>query len=211
LLAPGGRDAFIENISSYLSQNNLDCIDVDLEGQGVTGDYGAFVEALGARLHAEGKEVTAAVARWFGDNITAGALQTFDFINVMAYDLCPFWGTAPCEHSSIEVMTSEMNYWISDRGVPAEKTVLGVPFYGYRWQAGSAGEALTAQEIVHTYGASAQSDWFESAGATIVYNTPATLAQKANLAKSYGGIMIWELGQDLDGDASLLKAIADAL
>ena len=35
---------------------------------------------------------------------------------------------------------------------------------------------------------------------------------KAKLAESsYGGIMIWELGQDATGHASLLKAIHDAL
>jgi hypothetical protein len=30
------------------------------------------------------------------------------------------------------------------------------------------------------------------------------------MAETYEGIMIWELGQDAPGDASLLKAIGDA-
>ncbi|MBR5165209.1 MAG: hypothetical protein IKW87_06600 [Ruminococcus sp.] len=37
------------------------------------------------------------------------------------------------------------------------------------------------------------------------------MAKKAELAKGYGGIMIWELTQDAKGEQSLLKVINDTL
>ena len=37
------------------------------------------------------------------------------------------------------------------------------------------------------------------------------MAKKAELAKGYGGIMIWELTQDTKGEQSLLKVINDTL
>ena len=46
-------------------------------------------------------------------------------------------------------------------------------------------------------------------GATTYLNSRATILAKAKLARQYGGIMIWELGQDAPGDASLLKAIVE--
>ena len=45
----------------------------------------------------------------------------------------------------------------------------------------------------------------------IAYNGAATIAKKAELAKGYGGIMIWELTQDAKGEKSLLKVISDTL
>ena len=45
----------------------------------------------------------------------------------------------------------------------------------------------------------------------IAYNGADTIAKKAELAKDYGGIMIWELTQDAKGEQSLLKVINDTL
>jgi len=45
----------------------------------------------------------------------------------------------------------------------------------------------------------------------IAYNGAVTMAKKAELAKNYGGIMIWELTQDAKGEKSLLKVINDSL
>jgi GH18 family chitinase len=49
-------------------------------------------------------------------------------------------------------------------------------------------------------------------GGTITYlNSRATIQAKAELAKSYGGIMAWELSQDASGDDSLLRAIREVV
>ncbi len=210
-IAPPERAAFVSKLTRYAVMTGLDCIDVDFEGSGVNADYEGFVTALGAALHAEHKEMSAALASWFGKQVTAAALRSFDFVNVMAYDLHNPAGTAsPVQGSSLTDSKAEIEYWIA-RGLSRPKAVLGVPFYGYRWAPGAKnGEAVTYSDILKSYGAAAQSDEIAEGGTTIYLSSRATTQAKAQLARQYGGIMIWELGQDAAGDASLLRAIHDA-
>ena len=210
-IGPANRAAFVSKITSYAMTTGLDCIDVDFEGGGVNGDHEGFVTALGPALHAQGKQMSAALASWFGNNVTANALQAFDFVNVMAYDLHnPGGNAAPIQSSSMTDAKAEIEYWIG-RGLAKEKAVFGVPFYGYRWKPGAtAGEAVVYSELLSAYGADAQADQITKDGTTIYLNSKATIIAKAQMARQYGGIMAWELGQDAAGDASLLRAINTA-
>jgi len=209
VLQDGIRDALVDKLAQFATVHQLDCIDVDLEGNGVNQYYEAFVTSLATKLHAQNKEMTSAVSSWFGDKISATAIQAFDFINIMAYDLHnPGGASQPVQSSSIADATKEVEYWIG-RGLAKSKAVYGVPFYGYSWT-GAKGEALTYADILGKNPAAATQDQVEIAGSTVYLNSRTTIAAKAVLAKTYGGIMVWELGQDATGDASLLKAIADA-
>jgi GH18 family chitinase len=209
VLQDATRDAFVNKLGQYAVDHQLDCIDVDLEGNGVNQYYEAFVTALATKLHSENKEMTAAVSSWFGNKITDKAIQAFDFINVMAYDLHNPGGSAqPVQSSSVAEATQEVDYWVG-RGLAKSKAVYGVPFYGYRWN-GAKSEAMTYADILQQNAAAATQDQLDLAGSTVYLNSRATIIEKAKLAKTYGGIMVWELGQDAAGDASLLKAIADA-
>ena len=210
-IAPANRASFVSKIVGYAMTTGLDCIDVDFEGNGVNGDYEGFVTALGPALHAQGKEMSAALASWFGDKVTSNALQAFDFVNVMAYDLHnPGGQTGPVQSSSMADSQAEIEYWVG-RGLSKQKAVFGVPFYGYRWKPGAtSGEAVVYAELLSTYGADAQADQITKDGTTVYLNSKATIQAKAKLAREYGGIMAWELGQDASGDASLLRAIQNA-
>jgi GH18 family chitinase len=209
VLQDGLRDILVNELGEFAAKHQLDCIDVDLEGNGVNQYYEAFVTSLATKLHAQNKEMTSAVSSWFGDKITDKAIQAFDFINVMAYDLHnPGGSSQPVQSSSIEEATAEVEYWTS-RGLAKNKAVFGVPFYGYKW-AGNKGEALTYADILSQNAAAATEDMVTLGSSTVYLNSRTTIAAKAKLAKSYGGIMVWELGQDAPGDASLLKAIIDA-
>ncbi|HEX2877089.1 MAG TPA: glycosyl hydrolase family 18 protein [Polyangiaceae bacterium] len=209
VLQDGMRDTLVNKLGEFAANHQLDCIDVDLEGNGVNQYYEAFVTSLASKLHAQNKEMTSAVSSWFGDKITDKAIQAFDFINVMAYDLHnPGGSTQPVQSSSIEEATAEVEYW-TNRGLAKNKAVFGVPFYGYKW-AGSKGEALTYAEILSQNAAAATEDKVTLGSSTVYLNSRTTITAKAKLAKTYGGIMVWELGQDAPGDASLLKAINDA-
>jgi hypothetical protein len=209
ILQDGSRDAFVGKLTQYAVDHQLDCIDVDLEGNGVNQYYEAFVTSLATQLHGKNKLMTAAVSSWFGDKISDKAIQAFDFINVMAYDLHnPGGSTEPVQSSSVAEATQEVDYWVG-RGLAKSKAVFGVPFYGYKW-AGAKGEALTYAEILQANPAAATQDQVDLNGNTVFLNSRTTIIEKAKLARTYGGIMIWELGQDAAGDSSLLKAIADA-
>lgn len=209
VLQDGMRETLVSNLGQYAADHQLDCIDVDLEGNAVNQYYEAFVTSLGSKLHAQNKQMTSAVSSWFGDKISDAAIQAFDFMNIMAYDLHNPAGSAqPVQSSSIAEATQEVDYWVG-RGLAKSKAVFGVPFYGYRWT-GDKGEALTYAEILGQNPAAATQDQLEIGGSSVFLNSRSTIAAKAVLGKTYGGIMVWELGQDAVGEASLLKAIADA-
>jgi len=207
LLVPGMIDTFVTNLSSYLSSNNLDGVDVDIEGNPVDANYGPFIDKLVAKLHPSGKLVTSAMGQWYGNRVPASAYAKFDFVNVMSYDHCGSWSSA-CEHASMDWALKDMTFF-SNKGVAADKLVLGVPFYGYCWGAGCPAPAMTYAEIIATWPGA--TDYYMNGGLTVSYNTSATIVQKVQLSKTYGGVMVWEIGQDASGDQSLLKVIADNL
>jgi chitinase len=209
VLQDGLRDTLVGKLGQFAADHQLDCIDVDLEGNGVNQYYEAFVTSLASKLHAENKELTCAVSSWFGEKITVNAIAAFDFMNIMAYDLHNPGGSAqPVQSSSLEEATKEVDYWVG-RGLPKNKAVFGVPFYGYKWAAGKS-EALTYAQILAQDPQAATQDQLTLGGAPVYLNSRATIQAKTKLATTYGGIMAWELGQDAAGDGSLLRAIADA-
>jgi len=210
LLQDANRPAFIDNLVLFAKNNSLDCLDVDLEGHGVNAFYEAFVTELSARLKADGRELTAAVAGWFADGISDKAMLSFDFINVMAYDLYSSI-TTPAQPASIEEATKQVELWVA-RGMPKERVLYGVPFYGLQWPtAGGQPKQITYADLIRSDPTAATQDELQANGTVTYLNSRSTIQAKAQLAKTYGGIMVWEAGQDATGDASLLQAIRDAV
>jgi GH18 family chitinase len=207
-LTPDKVDAYIAALLDLVDRYELDGIDVDIEGEAVTATYEPFVKKLNAALP-EGKLLTAAVATKNRDAFTDGALAEYDFINVMSYDQCS-WSDLPCEQATLEATNADLEYWTVERSVPRDKTVLGVPFYGWCWGCSDMQSALTYGQILAQYPQAKTEDWIVEGEQTISLNSAATIATKAELAQEYGGVMIWELGQDAPGDDALFKVIADA-
>lgn len=208
---PGNVDAFVTALLDFMNEYQLDGLDVDLEeGQGnfIDHTYEPFVKKLSAALPTD-KLLTAAVATWHGQDFTDGALAEYDFINVMSYDHCGTW-TEACEHSTPSGAQDELDYWVNERGLATDRVVLGVPFYGYCWGSACPSATLLHADIVSNWPSQASSDWFEGSGYQVSHNGPATIAAKSQLAKDYGGVMIWELGQDGTGENSLFQVIANA-
>jgi GH18 family chitinase len=168
--------------------------------------YGAFIDKLEQRLGPKGKLLTAAVAQWIQGDMPDAALHTFDFVNVMSYDACGGW-TGACPHSPYDQAVADLAFYVNDKQVPADRVVLGVPFYGYCWGACDAGYHLYS-EILSLYPDAWQTDWIDQSGAQWSYNGEATMASKARLGASHGGVMIWELSGDASGQRSLLGVIS---
>jgi len=188
----GARQQFVNNCLSLVQSYNLDGIDIDWEYPSAadSGNFNALMQALGSALHAKGKLLTAAVTEndWPGTFPTATAFGYVDWLNVMSYD-----GPG---HATWSQFTNAIAYW-KGRGLPAAKLMAGVPFYSNQ---GNAYKTLIA-----TYGAGAAQTDLEGAN---VYNGIPTVKAKADYAKANaGGIMIWELEQDVHSDLSLLRAI----
>ena len=171
--------------------------------------YEALMLDLADRLHAEGKLLSAAVlsGATADGNIYYDAaahsdavLSAVDYINVMAYD-----GGDGQRHSSFEFAVNCGTYWRETRKLPADKVVLGVPFYARpSWAAYG--------DILSTVPDAWQYDHMSYNGMDVWYNGCATIAQKTSYAlQTLGGVMIWEVTQDAAGEHSLLTAIGQTI
>ena len=199
------RPIIINEIVNFVVDNSLDGVDVDLEWQYVTSGYSDFVIELKSALSTNGKSMTAALPGTTKfDNITEEALQTFDFINIMAYDFTGPWNpTASGQHSSYNNAVESINFW-KNTGVSQSKLTLGVPFYGYDFSNSSNVTSFTFGQMVSTNNSYSEID---NVGMKY-YNGRPTIKSKVKLAsEQVSGIMIWELGQDSFSDYSLLKTI----
>ena len=199
------RSVIVNKIISFVIDNNLDGVDVDLEWDAVTVGYSDFVIELKSALKSKGKGMTAAFpGETRFSNISDEALQTFDFINIMAYDYTGPWNPSkPGQHSSYQNAESSVNFW-KNIGVSGDKLTLGVPFYGYDFSNSSNVTAFTFGEMVSTNNSYSEID---NVGMKY-YNGRQTIKSKVKLAsEQVSGIMIWELGQDSFNKYSLLKTI----
>jgi chitinase len=190
--------AFVEAVAAFVTRHNLDGADIDWEypdtGTSAT-NFTNLIKALSARLKPMGKLLTAAVIGRGrqGEGVQAQTFEHFDFINIMAYD-------EGSPHSTYATAEGCLTYWL-DRGLPAKKAILGLPFYGT--QPYTAYKDLVARDPTAPT---------KDAVGTIHYNGVDTIKRKTALGSSRGGgLMIWELTQDTSDASSLLRAIRAAL
>lgn len=197
------RGTLVNNIMSIVNDGNLDGIDVDFEypGADITNEFTWFIQDLRNALGSN-RLLTAAVAA-NDSNGNAGNIQTatfgnFNFINIMAYD------DSGSNHATYAFAQNSLNYW-TGRGLPAEKAVLGVPFYGRgisNW-----GSSITYAALVGQNSANACQD----SNGTYGYNGIPTIRSKGTLSRSYGGAMFWEQSNDSTGANSLTTALSEAV
>jgi chitinase len=194
------RLRFVEALDQFAQAYELDGIDIDWEypgpEQASSENFVTLMGELEARLQPQGKLLTSAVVAYGsnGDAILSAVFDLVDFLNIMAYD------GPDLNHSSYEYAVQALDYW-SARGLPVEKTVLGVPFYArpseatYRQLVGDNPEAANVDEIKYL-------------GTTVYYNGIPTMQRKTELAmERASGIMIWEISQDTTDATSLVNAI----
>ena len=173
------RPIIINEIVNFVVDNSLDGVDVDLEWQYVTSGYSDFVIELKSALSTKGKSMTAALPGTTKfDNITEEALQTFDFINIMAYDFTGPWNpTASGQHSSYNNAVESINFW-KNTGVSKSKLTLGVPFYGYDFSNSSNVTSFTFGQMISTNNSYSEID---NVGMKY-YNGRPTIKSKVKLA-----------------------------
>ena len=210
LLAPNMRARLVANLIGMVDRYDLDGLDIDLEGELMTGidkagNYTPFVRALADALHTRGKILSAATGSYPGGMLPDASLPFFDLIGIMSYDqVGPTWGDPGGEHSTYAQALADLTLWIG-KGVPASKLALGMPFYGRGF--GDYRPGWSMQDIADQFGDGQLN--VDSAGqrcggcSYITYNGLPTLKRKAELAGAWGaGVMVWEVGQDLtDGRA----------
>ena len=205
-LQPNNRTAFVRKITEFVVDNKLDGVDVDIENNvlDAVGDlYEPFVIELREALHSYGKGITAAMYPIsLHKAITDSSIEAFDFINVMVYNLRGLWNLDnPGPHSPYSFVNDSYIFWNARKGVPQDKLVLGMPFYGWDF---ARNKSWRYSEIVSMDPNNAYTDNVEQ----IYYNGIPTIIKKVGFAKrSFSGVMFWQLLHDTTDELSLLTAV----
>jgi aryl-phospho-beta-D-glucosidase BglC (GH1 family)/GH18 family chitinase len=200
------RQSLANSIVSQAKAQGFKGIDIDWEypTSSTQSQYVDFMKKLRTLCNQNDMILTVAVAATSGAGFTSEVLNLLDFVNLMAYDGDN--GSDGVGHSPYSFATESFNYWKNTMGVPANKLVIGVPFYEKPNWASYA-------DIVAKNSAYAQTDSAVINGTTVYYNGIPTMKQKATYAaNNAGGIMIWEISQDsTNSSLSLLNAIYDTI
>ena len=160
VLTPDSRSKFAKTSVKIVEDYDLDGVDIDWEYPGQRGDnnvfrpedkqnytlmFKAIRKELDALSEVTGKyyELTTAVGgnyKYIAHTEMHKAVRYLDFVNLMTYDYYTS-GDSAGHHSNLyppedydEDASAHKTFQIfRDAGVPAEKLVLGVPFYGRSW------------------------------------------------------------------------------
>jgi GH18 family chitinase len=196
---PTARANFVSNITDFILTNNLDGVDINWEtpiNQTKIDSQDILLTELADTLHPLGKTITLAVS---GSKIDLKTNDSIDWIHVMAYDMN--WNNA--EHSTFDDSVSALKMY-EDIGIPKDKLVLGMPFYG---RAEGWISAMNYQEIVSLCNPMPSENYCDNH----FFNGIDLVQQKTQyvLNNNYGGVMIWNLAQDTHDKTSLLNSIND--
>lgn len=192
----------------------------------------AIRQELDRQGNRDGKDyqltIAGAAGDWYLGNIQPTAVaDVVDHIFLMAYDIHGPWDkyadfnaplytpSASAPHYQNSVSGSVEAYL--EKGVPADKLVLGMPLYGYRYDGVdgnglystfTAARSIPYDTLVTTYlsdpayrqlrHAEARVPYLYGNGSFLSYDDPESMAEKAALARELDllGIGFWELSQD---------------
>jgi chitinase len=251
-LTSEGRKKFVDSAASMVEKYNLDGIDVDWEYPGYTNtgttvrpqdkdNYTALLKQMRLRFDVLGRKLnrhlitssaTGATRIWLNHTHMREASRWLDSVNMMCYDWyfpvdrntghdSPLY-TSPADPKAISIDHAVRMYLAA--GVPKEKLVIGVPFYGKQWTGVDAGtthglwqpiaggtsgsyvdywqieQMENAPGFVRYWDAAAKSPYLYNAAARtfITYNDAEAELSRARYvkAKELQGIMFWQYTGD---------------
>lgn len=246
------RTEFCQSVKSLLEKNQMDGVDIDWEypTQSADNETGAdpsdtqnfnlvlkeLRETLGQdKIISFASSSSARYVDW------KTAIKYLDYVNVMTYDM----GAAPNGHNSPLHKSAKFNHrsWDEsvkaheDGGVPRERMVMGVPFYGKAEKNPAEGTKIfdysvryyeipdilnkgkykgkdLARPVTRVWEPSSMVPYLiDAAGKNVLsYDDPESVSAKGSYVKANGmlGAMFWEYRCDTD-DHALLKALVKGI
>lgn len=187
--------------------------------------------------------IAAGVSFSYINNTEVDKFQKYvDYVNLMTYDIHGPWDTYSDFNSPLYdnydesyqykiSIDSGVKMWLN-AGLPADKLVVGLPFYGYTYsleknannglyQTHIEGKALTYEVIKRDYLSKPEYrkyfheeslvPWICNGKTFISYDDPQSIALKGQYIRkqNLAGAMIWELSQDSEGE--LLNSLYEGL
>jgi spore germination protein len=204
-------------IVALVERNSYAGIDIDYENLQARDRqvFTAFVTRLAAALHAKHKILSVALFAKVSDagyaprNVAqdyAAIGRVADQVRLMGYDR--HWSTSPPGPiAPVSWIRAVLRFAKSQ--IPAQKIILGIPFYGYDW-AGHHGASVTWMQAVglarahHAtirYDVTQQAPWFSYTDAsghrhTVWFENTDSTTAKLGLAQTagIGGVYLWMYG-----------------
>lgn len=258
VLTESSRKKFAETNAAIVEAFDLDGVDIDWEYPGMKGEdnvyrpedkenftlmFKSIREELNALQRKTGKKylLTTAVpcfSRFLEITEMGKAQQYLDYVNLMAYDFYVAGDTAG-HHSNLFASEDYNKEQSGDRafkeytaaGVPAEKLVLGIPFYGRSWYmkshdnrginrpvesvARAGGYTFVKDSLVSRQGFERHWDakakvpylWNPETKQLVSYDDEESVKIKSEYVREHGmaGVMFWQYASD--PKEYLLKAI----
>ncbi len=189
------RERFAHELAAFCKKYKLAGADIDWEHPASSleiKDYNLLLAEVARKFREKNLSLTVSVhAR--GSMLLPATFPLLDRVHVMAYD-------HPGPHSTADAAGGDMRQW-REQGVPRNKLILGIPFYGRN----AKREAAAYRDLINLESVGPKTDII----AGYHFNNLETVRLKTRLTleHGYGGVMIWELSQDAEGEQSLLRAI----
>ncbi|MGI8951428.1 MAG: glycoside hydrolase family 18 protein [Chitinophagaceae bacterium] len=261
VLSDTSAENFAASAVAIVAKYNLDGIDIDWEYPGMQGDNNVYrpedkehytllfkdlrknFDSLKKITHKK-YFVTTAVGgsqQYIAHTEMDKVQQYTDYINVMSYDYVSNTDSISGHHTNLYVSSKNTLQYSADRsvrafiaaGVPANKIVLGVAFYGKGWQMESntnnglfqkalkpatgggftylKDSIINKNEFIRYWDSAAKAPYLFNPGKNIFisYDDEESVKNKCEYVKKYhlAGVMFWEYNEDKK--EYLLKVIAD--
>ncbi len=239
------RKSFIDHVIAFMQEHGYDGIDLDWEypsGTAQRNNFTLLAQEFRTAFDAADPSWTISFVVQSDpvseNSFNYAALRSFiDWIGCMTYDMHGPWTNHAGQNSPLFAPANEPEgsidtavSYLLGLGIPGEKVLIGIPFYGRQFAANrlygpaTGGESITYAKLM----ASIQPDWtrywdelskvpyFQDAARTllITYDDTVSVRHKCDyvLANHLGGVVIWALGQDDLGNAQpLCQTIGDHL
>lgn len=234
------RARFVGQLVDYCRAHGYDGVDLDWEF--VSNDtekfnFSLFVEALAAAFRSGSPRLSLTMAapsgdywgRWIDyERVSA----SFDYISFMTYDFHGAWSDHSGHNSPLYGCGDPCGSFddtfqcARGRGVPLDKLVLGLAFFGRSFDCGGFGRPFTTSEYYAYVDAMAlpDTDWDllwdgcaqvpyklrKDGGKILSFDDARSVSLKCQYVKDVGaaGLIIWELSHDYrNGKAELLEVV----
>jgi chitinase len=243
------RIKFIGQLLEFCLQHDYDGIDIDWEHPSNSQEKKSMT-LLVRDMRAEFNKLmrpqplyismAVTAGNWAGQWLDYSELKKYiDWFGCMSYDFHGDWSNHAGHNSPLYAsggdrcgsVDSGIRYLTQTRGLPKDKVLLGVPFYGRGFNASGLYKPSSGTGSEHRYsaipgmiGSGWTRHWDDVALVPYLINSDNThiisyddtlsVRFKAEYAVQHNlkGLMIWALGQDIiNGDQALLPAVSDPI
>ncbi|HHY19970.1 MAG TPA: hypothetical protein GX522_08735, partial [Firmicutes bacterium] len=220
------REKTAEILVAKVIKEDYHGLNVDFEGPfgEYREEYSEFIALLADMLHKEGKEISVDVISQTKEPTPSHSWgypfeyeklgAVVDYLILMGYDYSSVF-SPPGPVAPNQWLKEVKEYTLQK--VPADKVILGLPFYGRHWNTAPDGTHSQGRGVTYKQAMSMADEWQtepkvhesgclhidvkqpDGSRDQIFFEDKTTLLEKIKIAQGLAGIAFWRLGQEDDG------------